>query len=680
MLDPISIINVISFAFQCSELLIHGLGAVKARGKTAHDCLAKLRSYKVQLNNINIRICNWCQVWGFATTPLERGRRFDDDTLEEIWGPDGLNLIKRLLQDIGYKTQCIERKLSGEHWRPAKPKDESGRPRFLKPFRMKSMSRSTSPTDEPAPPTDEEWEEWVKHTSSLRQKSSQPAPLRDASIFFKICFAIYRNDELRLEITELGTLVTEFEQFCTALADVRLSRLSKSDMERKQELMEAECMRERIGTFTKFAQQLHQASERIGGSWSLELRVPEVREQPDLKGGDVARWKDIYDINLDFSLHYHDRSGDDKAECRRIRIAYDPSQSHYVLLDYVSESIGELTKRPSTPSPLDNLPHCQRISRPLESLFSNQTFATPNMAKVWEHDQARLLFGFVNWMVLLYNTPWTDHACCCELRFEHLPDGNTPYVLSGLKRGDCRNALVKGQKLLLLGVVLAQIILGRPLRVPIDTVVGGSGLSSPSSSTGSLTPVVTNSLEELQFKEHWSGDSTMSWEKVDRQRVLRDIAEKTSASVTAAVRYCFENPQLGEGMDFRPDITLDLIQNVLEPFSGHFDIIDSHRGRYSLTTWWRSFQRCCQLLNSRLPALINRTTTVSWLSTSSCWNTTTVILSPEAAQSLSPEQEHERRMARMKAFELIESELMALTEQQLAPVARIRGVNSIPLE
>src|ERR1700712_3490436 len=110
MLDPVSILNVIGFAFQCSELLIGGIAQFKNQKKSYKGCEARLREYQLALQNCSMNMLGWCTTWGFKGNT----QKFSDETLAKFWGPADFKKVQDLLQDITALSNTIQERLTGK--------------------------------------------------------------------------------------------------------------------------------------------------------------------------------------------------------------------------------------------------------------------------------------------------------------------------------------------------------------------------------------------------------------------------------------------------------------------------------------------------------------------------------------------------------------------------------------
>ena len=203
----------------------------------------------------------------------------------------------------------------------------------------------------------------------------------------------------------------------------------------------------------------------------------------------------------------------------------------------------------------------------------------PDVRKVFELERARLAFGFTVWMILLWETDWFTHICSCSFRSVHLaerqlhdghgrrqadirqeniyfavkgfseePTGenDAPAVNGGLHPGPdtgaqpdeqtCPRRSAPSDKLFLLGILLAELLLGEP--VELD--------------------------EQNQVKGRWP----------DLRRLLWEL-EKVPGGF-GAVKFCFDNARDKRWIKAGSGLTVGqkekLIENVLNPIKTYYTV------------------------------------------------------------------------------------------------------------
>jgi hypothetical protein len=215
----------------------------------------------------------------------------------------------------------------------------------------------------------------------------------------------------------------------------------------------------------------------------------------------------------------------------------------------------------------------QRRSTVFRPLLKSGTFDQPATFKAWEEDRARLILGLANWTILTWHSPWTAVPCCCGIRFLQMSSGAPrQYTFAAEEHKDCRNQSLGEHKTLLLGLAIAELLTGCPLRLPHDHVPGKHG---------SANEHRVFMLESWQ-KGGGDGDGrgwdgvdwpTWKWRTCSRDEILADVSEKSSKSgLKDVVEYCLDHPSRsgltsGGGGTTRtmPDVLPMLVENVLIP-------------------------------------------------------------------------------------------------------------------
>jgi len=196
-------------------------------------------------------------------------------------------------------------------------------------------------------------------------------------------------------------------------------------------------------------------------------------------------------------------------------------------------------------------------------------------------EQAGLLVAVANWMILLMNTPWTDHTCCCQIRFQVVrPKSEIRYVLSFMDGSPCQNALSGGHKIRLMGLVLAEVVLMRPFRFRLEDTIPRNVDNAQSNKTNP-PPGVGRTFQQVSTPGGRS-DHEAEWITVDRDEILRQLQGKTATVVIDAIQFCLES-ELPEDQTFRAEIKHALCKNVLKLLRQHFQTIDRHQERYNDT-------------------------------------------------------------------------------------------------
>ncbi|KAJ9646654.1 hypothetical protein H2199_002703 [Coniosporium tulheliwenetii] len=474
-------------------------------------------------------------------------------------------------------SQDIVKRLSGP--KPEKKKEKRKTKRRINRIYKRYDHAASSDTDSghstlsiQQPPEEKDWKFWKTITGPDKAKNPINAQkihlgTQELGCLSRIGFALFQNEVLDEKLKRLEALTEHLDNFTKE----QFNYLRKQELRKEitlEELRLSQKLRHFVESFGAFAMKLHVASLRLNSTWALALRVPDAR-------GSARNLHYTYNVNLDFSLHSHGRLKDHA--CKRIRISYDPDSDPEAIATMLPQAITDMKAMTNGGSICVKdktfvvLPPCQRRSRPISSLLNESTFQNARAYKAWERDRASLLLSFANWMVLLWNTPWTSHACCCEIRFERLPGGEREYTFSATKRSDCHNLLSSHPKLLLLGIVLAELILATPLRILLKDSVSALHGRANAGSLGYRNlelPRLGSCLEQWQpYDDTQLGRSKGGWQPVAQEKILQDVQERSNFEVMKAVEYCLDHPSFAEGEQFRPDLLEHLIIKVLEPYA-----------------------------------------------------------------------------------------------------------------
>ncbi len=537
----------------------------------------RVTEYKGRLDNCKRSIVAWCKVWGFPEDDSEAPPRFPQPTLEIFWTPGGYSQIKTQLNNIKeFHVKKIKEHLEGR---------ESG----LESEERRGLATIFKRRTRKEPPTRKEWENWRNLTAQ------EDTPKDDAfyeihrSLLGKVCFALFRNDELSKKLDRLEKSIEVLDEHTR----IHFNDLRGKDIHEPVRKVEVDQVYDSVQTvtkFTRFATKMYEIGSEDGGKWSLELRTPGENDS------NASQWTASHLINLDFTIHVHTQAAGTELRdpgCRRVRVRYNPDDDLDELNKQLPDSIDRWLKlqlSEEEKNVIESLRGCQRLSRPIRTLFLDQTFKRREMAEAWRYDQARLLVAFTNWMVLLLNTPWTDHACCCQIRFEQRFDGDRQYVLSTLSGSEepCHSTLSKSQKVRILGLVLSEIILMTPLQFSIEDTVTLSG-NSPTTSTFELghrpswAPAKT-------FQQLIISENGCEWKEISCKSLLSEIKNRTMQDVRDAIEYCLRSEIPSNGDNVRGEITDAIRQQVLAPLVVYFRVVNEVRRHYSGTALVRQFE------------------------------------------------------------------------------------------
>ncbi|KAL1616897.1 hypothetical protein SLS54_008101 [Diplodia seriata] len=94
----------------------------------------------------------------------------------------------------------------------------------------------------------------------------------------------------------------------------------------------------------------------------------------------------------------------------------------------------------------------EKRSKPFNKVFQSGLLAHDKILyKAWTRERLDLMLGFANWMIMLWDTPWTSQPCTCGIRFEQLNHSIRRYTLSREQLHACQEQADAEYKLLKFG-------------------------------------------------------------------------------------------------------------------------------------------------------------------------------------------------------------------------------------
>lgn len=194
--------------------------------------------------------------------------------------------------------------------------------------------------------------------------------------------------------------------------------------------------------------------------------------------------------------------------------------------------------------------------------------------------RARAALGLATWMALMWNTPWLENLCSCSVRPVKFDESTSVAVLKRTEHepDGCCDAEFHRHQHLLLGVVLAEIALARPICV-----------RRTSDSDKPLFVVFNTGRRDYA-------------ENVSSRILLKRVGDAVnSCDYEAAITYCF---RMHEGLEHqtRPaDTTMQYDKNVVRPlrrFHEHVHKVYEHGGKKMWDPWQEHFFRLIQMQGS----------------------------------------------------------------------------------
>ena len=339
---------------------------------------------------------------------------------------------------------------------------------------------------------------------------------------------------------------------------MRMTEMKMTEPVTHTELQDTKKRKHLADNFDSFINELHVACKKLGqqSRWSVELRVPDER-------GNSSSLNTTYAVDIDFTLSVEGQTT--PGEWYRVRIPYtdmlNPQEIAATLPGLITATVadGESDHKKS----YIVLEQAERRSLAFRPLLMTGIFERPVTSKASEEDRANLVFSLANWVILLWNSPWTTVPCCCGIRFlkvagKKKQDDNgaaekRQYTLAAEQHNDCRNPLLADYKVLLLGIALAEVIIGTPLRIPFDPKPG----------------IPTRSDWQVLIIEKWRADlEPPRWEASSRYQILAEVRNKSMKDgAMKVIEYCFDNPLISESSTLSPDEIALLVEHILQPYA-----------------------------------------------------------------------------------------------------------------
>lgn len=501
MIDPLTITAGIGFSLSVLSFVSNTLTTLARQRNEFIECRTRLDAYILRLTVYQSDMIAWRYLWygkhGFA-----------DELYIHCWGREGYLEIQSCLKQIGALIASLKAhlKLSDEH-----------EPRS-----------SLSPTDQRL------WSD-IFETVDLTMRRHKSATR--AGLLKRVDFVLGKNDKLQEKLDRLEKLVKSLD----TISRRYLRDQQNADPEKKvtdEELrtldnafnLEKELSEFASGLFT-FHSDLNHVHE-----WDLELRLPD----PD---GDAALpdITDIASLNIDFLLRC--KCLCERNMASRFRVEYRtryhsqgndrPSLAGDFMIDQIRSCSSVPHFHGTFDKPCHSLELLHTLDRPLKMLFGEGETSLITQ-KAFELDRISIALALVNWVILLYNTPWTSAPCTCKIRRMQLQSSQERYVfvtnLDTHSGRACFGEDLSNRKLVLLGTALAELALATSLTAEKD--------------------------DEVVF---WKNDKRMS-----RAELLQHLERsRRRMGITEAVRYCLNTSETSGNI--RPERLQEYVLKILEP-------------------------------------------------------------------------------------------------------------------
>ncbi|MCJ1227512.1 hypothetical protein MMC12_004168 [Toensbergia leucococca] len=368
---------------------------------------------------------------------------FSSHVYQFFWGDIGFEDIQSRLQDIHSLAEDIKLLITEPSIRDAS-------------FKNTLSSRDTCDSGSG------ELREWKNITNQL--ETIPFAQLRNVKPFFKLKYAFYKSNSLREYCTQLKEHVQSLGTYSQHLLRERQKGAASLPVT-NEELQELEHWKALICRTRSFAQDLFSATDDPGNRffWALELEEPTSQVELDAR---------IRTDHLNLFIRYDDTHGLRRAARIRIDHAPEHDMQDEVGAVWLAIRIREVLLSEDIPLQRDErfrfLPKPLGRSRRLRTLLVEGVFD----GLAWKHyelDRSSIAFALVYWTLLLWGTPWIVNPCTCAMhclmfdgsaKREYSFNPCRPDKHTGSK---CHSGDVCHPQLFLLGLVVAEVIIGEPL-------------------------------------------------------------------------------------------------------------------------------------------------------------------------------------------------------------------------
>lgn len=501
MFDPLSITASIGFSLAVLSFVSSILPTLIERTSEVAKCRARLKRYFYQLQDHQMGIIKWRYIWYGV-------HGFPDELYIHCWGHAGYREMHGRLMNIRDLIASLEARL--------KLCNEHGRHVSLSQF---------------------EQQEWNGILENLKINSCGSAAR--PRFLERIGFALATNAKIQEELESLKTLIEGLGTFSQRLLrdQQEANPETKVTNQELQKLDEAVTLEQGLSSFATDLFTFH-SGLKGDHEWDLELRTPDV-------DGDAALpdIRDTATVNIDFLLQCKCLCKFDMA--RRFRVEY--RTRHHSQVNDLSSLVGEsmidrlrnCSSEPQFHGNLDKqwriLEHPYMQDRPSKELFGEET-QSAIVRKALELERLSIALALVNWVILLWNTPWTFAPCNCKIRRVRLQSLQERYVFVSRLDTHCGPACfsedLSSRKLTLLGIALAELALATSL------------------------VVTAGAHDEVVF--------SMNGRIISRAEFLQNLRRSTRPiGITEAVKYCLNTSDTSENI--RAERLQEYAENILEP-------------------------------------------------------------------------------------------------------------------
>lgn len=476
--DPLSVIGYVGTAAGLVGFLVSTVTRLEQYQRDFKDAAFKLNWYEDRLTSIDGELTAWGRLWC---------GEYSEDDYRYFWGYRGFESVQQKMTLIQHEINEIGLLLYERVMR-----DED-----------RHAGRIVSG----------DWERWKLQLENLRSNQDRYSPSVD--LISRIFFASFRGANLKERTTELEKMVSNLKTDTQRLLfDIQFRPTTSTTVD-DDVLRRVLDRRAWVDEHRAILTELFDSSKQWG-KWSLVLRPPD--EQGELSSIDGGNG-----IRIEFDAVPALISGRMTRDLGIVDFypSRFPRNNPAITEWYSQERRGTKLWLPTRE---DYLVARFTILRRCEAGF--------------RQNLARAAIGLVNWTMLLWDTPWTDSICSCQLRFVTFRrDGTDITVATFAATNLCSKTRQDHipNKSLLMGVSLAELALMQSITVNLS-----AGITTNFSVNG-------NTVTEMEL--------------------LDSVKTKNGPGYRSAVWYCFEyNKRLARGEGFRPHDIIVFKENVIKRY------------------------------------------------------------------------------------------------------------------
>ncbi|KAB2570853.1 hypothetical protein DBV05_g10488 [Lasiodiplodia theobromae] len=548
-MDPGTVVGVVAFPLGAIAFLAETISSLARRGEAVKECEDRIQDYYRQLRKCESNLGHWVELWCPQSHFPER-QQFCEDSYRYMWGEETFEQVQQYLKRIKKLTLELGKLImNGTDWddsqRESAAKEMSKRELIKQKLRWRGGD-----------PTREDWEKW-KDCYKVRTDSSVH---KSQSSLSRIAFALYRSESLEDKLRRLEAATSGLEEISAEGLRKMKIRMRGRDLH-PRDIDKALKLNSYYSSLKKFSKEIHDAQQRVDhdGRWALMLRSPDPN-------GDAEDWDSLSVLDIDFTLQL--MSPKDQPTWKRFRVQHKkgtkPENTATSLLDHIAQpnSVCSSTSELRTASR-------KQLSIPFQKIFDQGHLQNERARIASRKEIACLAWKYVNWVILLWDTPWMRDPCSCSLRFERNGNAEHRHVLSLDPTKECRNQYLAGNhKLVLLGLVLAELVTLRPIRIKADSSLIATDQRKEMSPLESVNAVFSSGLPRFALEHREWDHSKLVWKQwipLPIESLLTDIRRTSGEGYRDAVDYCLDG-NLSRGLGpFSPNFVEEFVENILIP-------------------------------------------------------------------------------------------------------------------